>query len=116
MIPFDKQMFKQELFSYVVLKKGPRSSENPDWPRLLEEPVVRKRHVVCRLCMANGSVKETVVTKNNVSQTMYRAARKSLWGDLLPVKEIQADPEEMKDVDTDTDTDTDENDTEENSK
>ncbi|CAG7676537.1 unnamed protein product [Allacma fusca] len=89
MIPFDKQIFKQELFSYVVLKKGTRSPKEPDWPRLLEEPIVRKRHIICRLCLPSGNLKETVVTKKGVSQPMYRATRKSQWGDMLPVEEIE---------------------------
>lgn len=75
-----------DLFSYVILKKGPRPSDDPQWPRIVRAPIVRSKHTICRLCTAQGELKEIIFSKAKYDQTTYRCARSCNWGDLLPVK------------------------------
>ncbi|KAM3955539.1 ribosome assembly protein METTL17, mitochondrial [Aphomia sociella] len=75
-----------DLFSYVILKKGVRPSDDPQWPRVVRAPIVRSGHTICRLCTAQGELKEIIFSKSKYDQTTYRCARSSNWGDLLPVK------------------------------
>lgn len=75
-----------ELFSYVILKKGSRPKDDPQWPRIVRAPIVRSGHTICRLCTAQGELKETIFSKAKFDQTTYQCARSSNWGDLLPVK------------------------------
>ncbi|XP_026749253.1 methyltransferase-like protein 17, mitochondrial [Galleria mellonella] len=76
-----------DLFSYVILRKGVRPSDDPQWPRIVRAPIVRSGHTICRLCTAQGELKEVIFSKSKYDQTTYRCARSSNWGDLLPVKE-----------------------------
>ncbi|KAI8426902.1 hypothetical protein MSG28_014572 [Choristoneura fumiferana] len=75
-----------ELFSYVILKKGIRPSDDPQWPRIVRAPIVRSGHTICRLCTKQGELKEVIFSKSKFDQTTYRCARSSNWGDLLPVQ------------------------------
>lgn len=75
-----------DLFSYVILKKGIRPSDDPQWPRIVRAPIVRSGHTICRLCTAQGELKEIIFSKSKYDQTTYRCARSSNWGDMLPVK------------------------------
>ncbi|CAB3222629.1 unnamed protein product [Arctia plantaginis] len=81
-----KSEVNADVFSYVVLKKGVRPSDDPQWPRLVRAPVVRSGHTICRLCTSQGELKEVIFSKGKYDQTTYRCARSSNWGDLLPVK------------------------------
>lgn len=75
-----------ELFTYVILKKGVRPSDDPQWPRVVRAPIVRSGHTICKLCTAQGELKEVIFSKGKYDQTTYRCARSCNWGDLLPVK------------------------------
>nr|XP_021198259.2 methyltransferase-like protein 17, mitochondrial [Helicoverpa armigera] len=75
-----------DLFSYVILKKGVRPSDDPQWPRIVRAPLVRSKHTICKLCTAQGELKEIIFSKAKYDQTTYRCARSCNWGDLLPVK------------------------------
>ncbi|XP_011562552.3 methyltransferase-like protein 17, mitochondrial [Plutella xylostella] len=75
-----------ELFSYVILRKGERPADDPQWPRIVRAPIVRSGHTVCRFCTAQGELKEIIFSKSKYDQTTYRCARSSNWGDELPVK------------------------------
>ncbi|XP_061725589.1 methyltransferase-like protein 17, mitochondrial [Cydia pomonella] len=75
-----------ELFSYVILRKGERPSDDPQWPRIVRAPIVRSGHTICRLCTKQGELQEIIFSKSKFDQTTYRCARSSNWGDLLPVK------------------------------
>lgn len=75
-----------DLFTYVILRKGDRPSDDPQWPRIVRAPIVRSGHTICRLCTAQGELKEIIFSKGKYDQTTYRCARSSNWGDLLPVK------------------------------
>lgn len=75
-----------DIFSYVILKKGDRPADDPQWPRVVRAPIVRSGHTVCRLCTAQGELKEIIFSKGKYDQTTYRCARSCNWGDLLPVK------------------------------
>ncbi|KAL0852782.1 hypothetical protein ABMA27_012589 [Loxostege sticticalis] len=86
-LPFpSKTELFADLFSYVILKKGERPEDDPQWPRIVRAPIVRSGHTICRLCTAQGELKEIIFSKAKFDQTTYRCARSSNWGDLLPVK------------------------------
>ncbi|XP_039761967.1 methyltransferase-like protein 17, mitochondrial [Pararge aegeria] len=74
------------LFSYIILRKGDRPSDDPQWPRIVRAPIVRSGHTICRLCTQNGELKEIIFSKGKYDQSTYRCARSSNWGDTLPVK------------------------------
>ncbi|CAG9574135.1 unnamed protein product [Danaus chrysippus] len=75
-----------ELFSYVILRKGVRPSNDPAWPRVVRAPIVRSGHTICRMCTSQGELKEVIFSKGKYDQKTYRCARSCNWGDLLPVK------------------------------
>ena len=49
-------------FPYYFILQGERNSEDPNWPRIVREILVRRRHAICRLCTARGKLEETIVT------------------------------------------------------
>ncbi|XP_066277200.1 ribosome assembly protein METTL17, mitochondrial-like [Branchiostoma lanceolatum] len=73
-----------ETFSYVVLRKGQRSEDSAAWPRIVRSVLRRPRHVHCRMCLANGQLEEAVITSRKRGKLLYRCARMSEWGDMLP--------------------------------
>ncbi|KAI5651311.1 mitochondrial small ribosomal subunit rsm22 domain-containing protein [Phthorimaea operculella] len=75
-----------EIFSYVILKKGKRPKDDPQWPRVVRAPIVRSGHTICQLCTSKGELREIIFSKGKYDQTTYRCARSCNWGDLLPVK------------------------------
>ncbi|XP_013147995.1 PREDICTED: methyltransferase-like protein 17, mitochondrial [Papilio polytes] len=81
-----KVEIQADLFTYVILRKGVRPTDDSQWPRIVRAPIVRSRHTVCRLCTAQGELKEIIFSKGKFDTTTYRCARSSNWGDLLPVK------------------------------
>lgn len=81
-----KQQVLKERFSYVVLKKGSRSETEPRWPRVVRPVLTRSRHTICRLCTNEGKLEEIVVTRSKHSKENNTIARKTKWGDLLPVQ------------------------------
>ncbi|CAG9789847.1 unnamed protein product [Diatraea saccharalis] len=86
-LPFpSKQEVSADIFSYVILRKGERPSDDSQWPRIVRAPIVRSGHTICRLCTAQGELKEVIFSKGKHDQTTYRCARSSNWGDELPVK------------------------------
>lgn len=51
----------QELYSYVVLKRG-KVGEGADWPRLVRPTLVRSKHTICRMCTKDGKLEEVIFT------------------------------------------------------
>lgn len=79
--------FHKDRYTYVVLKRGKREeSTEKIWPRLVEEPMVRKKHTICRVCTQFGSLRELTATKRKHSKECYNLLRASNWGDMLPVQ------------------------------
>lgn len=94
---------QQETFTYVVFKRG-RRKESPEkqWPRLVEDPMCRKKHVVCRICTPTGTLREVTATKRRHSAECYKLMRCARWGDLLPVKLSEVtDPSSVDTQDSD---------------
>lgn len=81
-----KSELRAEVFSYVILRKGERPPDDPQWPRIVRAPIVRSGHTICRFCTKQGELKEIIFSKGKYDQTTYRCARSSNWGDVLPVK------------------------------
>lgn len=61
-----KDVVHEDLFSYLVFRKGERTSDC-SWPRLVEQPMTRKNHVVCRMCTSRGKLEEVVAVKRRTS-------------------------------------------------
>ncbi|SAM00979.1 hypothetical protein [Absidia glauca] len=90
-------------YSYVVLRKGPRPSTKPSpisveeegtseitveeqaysWPRLIQPPLKKNKHVVMDICSSSGTIQRMVIPKSQ-GKVPYRDARKSAWGDAFP--------------------------------
>ncbi|XP_067136710.1 ribosome assembly protein METTL17, mitochondrial [Centruroides vittatus] len=79
-----KKMTAFETYSYVILKKESRPEEIDPWPRIVRAVLKRHRHIVCRMCCSDGKLHEIVFTKSKHSRNLYRCARSSEWGDLIP--------------------------------
>ncbi|GAB0100907.1 methyltransferase-like protein 17, mitochondrial [Sergentomyia squamirostris] len=84
---FRKNNIQKEIFSYVVLKKRPRdlSRSEESWPRIVRPVLVRKKHSICRLCTMEGKLQEIIFTAAKHGKMTYHCARKSNWGDRLPI-------------------------------
>ncbi|XP_066992180.2 ribosome assembly protein METTL17, mitochondrial [Anabrus simplex] len=95
------QDMRKERFSYLILKKGPRPENDPQWPRIVRETLCRSKHVVCRMCTSSGKLQEIVFTASKHGKLPYACARASNWGDLLPVK-IQQEAEDSTAAEEDT--------------
>ncbi|XP_052745974.1 methyltransferase-like protein 17, mitochondrial [Bicyclus anynana] len=81
-----KKEIMADLFSYIILRKGDRPPDDPQWPRIVRAPIVRSGHTICRLCTKNGELQEVIFSKGKHDQATYRCARSSNWGDTLPVQ------------------------------
>ncbi|GAB1298837.1 Methyltransferase-like protein 17, mitochondrial [Apodemus speciosus] len=75
---------KEETFSMVILARGSPKEANR-WPRITQPVLKRPRHVHCHLCCPDGHMQHAVVTARRHGRDLYRCARVSSWGDLLPV-------------------------------
>ncbi|XP_021935018.1 methyltransferase-like protein 17, mitochondrial isoform X2 [Zootermopsis nevadensis] len=85
-LPFEGRCdARKERFSYVVFKKGHRPASDVQWPRIVRTPLVRRKHTVCRMCVAAGKLEEVVFTASKHGKIPYWCARSSNWGDLLPM-------------------------------
>ncbi|XP_077088646.1 ribosome assembly protein METTL17, mitochondrial isoform X1 [Siphateles boraxobius] len=80
---------QQEKFSFLIISRsdGEKAQETEHWDmaRLIAQVRRRPRHVQCQLCCANGELKQLAVTARHHGKDMYRCARSSEWGDLLPI-------------------------------
>ncbi|XP_055595136.1 methyltransferase-like protein 17, mitochondrial [Uranotaenia lowii] len=74
------------LYSYVVFRKGTPTGDQISYPRLVRPTLVRSRHAVCRMCSEAGSLQEIIFTSSKHGKNLYRCAKASKWGDLLPIK------------------------------
>ncbi|XP_014923712.3 methyltransferase-like protein 17, mitochondrial [Acinonyx jubatus] len=85
-IPFswNKKNLKEEKFSMVILARGSPEEANR-WPRITQPVLKRPRHVHCHLCCPDGHMQHAVITAHRHGRDLYRCARVSSWGDLLPV-------------------------------
>ncbi|XP_048211675.1 methyltransferase-like protein 17, mitochondrial [Perognathus longimembris pacificus] len=83
-IPFNwNKKPKEEIFSMVILARG--SPEENRWPRMTQPVLKRPRHVHCHLCCPDGRMEHAIITARKHGKDLYRCARVSSWGDLLPV-------------------------------
>ncbi|KAI8093636.1 mitochondrial small ribosomal subunit Rsm22-domain-containing protein [Halteromyces radiatus] len=76
-------------YSYVILRKGSRPINNSmegqayHWPRLIQPPLKKNKHVVMDQCASTGTIQRMVIPKSQ-GKVPYRDARKSAWGDAFP--------------------------------
>uniref|UniRef100_H0XAU8 Ribosome assembly protein METTL17, mitochondrial n=1 Tax=Otolemur garnettii TaxID=30611 RepID=H0XAU8_OTOGA len=70
---------KEENFSMVILE------EANCWSPITQPVLKWPRHVHCHLCCPDGHMQHTVITACRHGRDLYRCARASSWGDLLPV-------------------------------
>ncbi|XP_074646156.1 ribosome assembly protein METTL17, mitochondrial-like [Tubulanus polymorphus] len=88
---------KTERFSYVVFRKGHSQSEDLSWPRIIRPVSKPSKHVHCRICSANGKLEHHVLSARLNGKDLYKCARKSDWGDLLPATDIRHSQESSSD-------------------
>uniref|UniRef100_A0A673TJK3 Ribosome assembly protein METTL17, mitochondrial n=1 Tax=Suricata suricatta TaxID=37032 RepID=A0A673TJK3_SURSU len=94
-----KKKLKEEKFSMVILARGFPVEANR-WPRITQPVLKRPRHVHCHLCCPDGHMQHAVITARRHGRDLYRCARVSSWGDLLPVitpSESELPPSPAKD-------------------
>ncbi|KFD53044.1 hypothetical protein D918_05049 [Trichuris suis] len=72
-----------ELFSYIVFRKGQGPKES-FCSRVVDEPLFRRRHIWCKVCSQRGLIEKLVMTKRQCGSELYRIAKTTTWGDLLP--------------------------------
>lgn len=83
--------YEDEKYSYLVAVRG---GIRPAVARIIRHPTWRKGHAYVDLCTPEG-IRREVVSKHD--RELYRAARKSRWGDAWPPG--NAAPGEQSDVD-----------------
>lgn len=81
----------REEFSYVVLRKQPHPNqlgENYEfrWPRIVESPQKRGKHIRHKLCCPDGNLNECIFSKGNYDKESFELAKDRRWGEILPVK------------------------------
>ncbi|XP_050949856.1 methyltransferase-like protein 17, mitochondrial [Labeo rohita] len=90
-----RQERQQEKFSYLIISRSDeekaQKTKHWDMARLVTQVRRRPRHVQCQLCCANGELKQLAVTTRLHGKDMYRCARSSDWGDLLPMFHAEDD-------------------------
>ncbi|NXC38293.1 MET17 protein, partial [Penelope pileata] len=87
----------RELLSFLIARRGAatKSSEGAEassegalpqggWARVTAPVRPRPRRVHLSLCCPDGALRRTVVTAARHGRPLYRQARASRWGDLLP--------------------------------
>lgn len=86
---------QQEKFSYLIISRSdeekPQKTEHWDMARLISQVRRRPRHVQCQMCCTDGELKQLAVTARCHGKDMYRCARSSDWGDLLPMFHAEDD-------------------------
>ncbi|XP_066537172.1 ribosome assembly protein METTL17, mitochondrial [Hoplias malabaricus] len=100
---------EEERFSYLILRREQREKEGSpgerqkesksvDWGRLTAPVHRRTRHIQCQICCFSGELKQLAVTSRLHGREMYRCARNSDWGDLLPIINTEDDtvPDESR--------------------
>lgn len=87
--------YKKDLFSYLVFKKGKPTEESDRWPRIVRPTLLRHKHVVCRMCTKEGTLREGIFTASKQGKLVLRCAKKSNWGDQLPVNILETETDEI---------------------
>lgn len=66
----EPEPMRHELYSYIIIKKGPRSTADPDinWPRVVRPTIVRTQHAICKLCTDRGKLENVIITKGRHSK------------------------------------------------
>ncbi|BFZ19290.1 hypothetical protein BsWGS_22328 [Bradybaena similaris] len=80
--PFEKKP-KTARYSYVILKKGSRTSDT-EWPRVLH-PIKAQGHVHVHMCLPCGELQHVVIGRGKFEKHLYSCARHVDQGDRLPV-------------------------------
>ena len=81
-----------EKFSYLVVKKGGRrmAEMEQSWGRLIRAPRKKKKHVLLDTCI-DGVVDSRIVSRRKHDKFDYKLARKSKWGGLIVLPEVDSD-------------------------
>ncbi|XP_039769916.1 methyltransferase-like protein 17, mitochondrial isoform X1 [Ornithorhynchus anatinus] len=83
----------EEKFSLVILSRDPPPG-GQRWSRVIQPVLKRPRHVHCHLCCPDGHLEHMVFTARRHGRDLYRCARASAWGDLLPVTTAPPPPKD----------------------
>lgn len=92
--------------SYLVVQKEAETAENTlpkpnstlekslSWPRILNPPIKRDKHVMMDVCSPQGFFERWTITKSSDKQ-QYHDARKANWGDLWALQAKLKVPREV---------------------
>ncbi|CAH1791421.1 unnamed protein product [Owenia fusiformis] len=96
---------KTDVYSYLVMKRGPRTDPSLSWPRVVREGVNPKHCSYCRVCTSTGTLDEAIISKGKSGKHLYKVAKYTAWGDRLPVKDTpQSEKDNLHPMDTDSET------------
>ncbi|KAJ8302923.1 hypothetical protein KUTeg_019319 [Tegillarca granosa] len=88
-----------EKFSYVIMRKRwPAAEKENGWPRFTMELNKPSKCVHCKMCCPDGQFYHMVLTAKKHPKNLFSIAKKSDWGDRLPV----VWPEEFIEIKKDT--------------
>lgn len=90
-LPFSgPSIYRKDVYSYLVFKKGkPNEDSDREWPRIVRPTLNRHKHAICRLCTKDGIIQEGIFTAKKQGKFVYRCAKRSNWGDRLPLKILE---------------------------
>ncbi len=71
--------YEDEKFCYLIASKD--LMRDRDYERILTQPLKRSGHAHLKLCMPDGSINETIVSKK--TKERYQQVKKADWGDRL---------------------------------
>jgi len=49
-------------YFFDISDAGPRLASDVQWPRIVRKPLVRRKHTICRMCVAAGKLEEIIFT------------------------------------------------------
>lgn len=82
------EKLEQEVFSFVILRKGPAPPSTNRWPRIVREPRKSSACIWCQTCTPHGVLEDKPFHKGPAKTErgkQFRLVKRSSWGDLLPM-------------------------------
>lgn len=61
----------RNIFFNIHFFSGQRPENDEQWPRIVRAALKRSNHTICRMCTANGELKEEIFTKYKHGKYVY---------------------------------------------
>ncbi|KAI8869232.1 Rsm22-domain-containing protein, partial [Ramicandelaber brevisporus] len=90
----DKRDLNDQRYSYIIIKRkneeegapGQLVSTDPSkWARVMIPPIKKTGQVLADVCTSEGTLERQLFSKR-LGKEVYRALRKTMWGDLVPYR------------------------------